>query len=373
MSQKVLITGGLGFLGRHLSRLLLTLGYEVRVIDNLAQHTFSNTNNTAFPIDTEVEFIQGDLRNQEIIASALTGVDIVVHFAARGGVIESMNKISEYIDNNSTATAILIESILKKGGVEKLIVGSGVAVYGEGLYMDQNGKSYPMAARSHEQLKQGKWDLTEPNGEDLISVPTPEFKPKNPISIYGQSKFAQEQICLLAGQVHNLPIAVLRFFNVYGPGKNIYSPSIDVLTTIGLRLLNNKAPLLFEDGFQGRDFIHVRDALEACQRVLEKGFTGNLIYNIGSGKSLSIREIALKLAIIMGKDKIQPEVSRKYRFGDMRHCFADITQASTELGFSPSIDHDSGLIEFAEWLERQPISSKTTLISSDVLSKNLTT
>lgn len=352
MEQLTLVIGGGGFLGINLCSLLLQSGYNVRVLDNLSENTHTAGTERPANLPVEAEFIKGDLRNRDIVEKALDQVDYVIHLGSIEGVSTSMFKIHNYTDNNCAGTAVLLEAINGKK-IKHLIVASSMAVYGEGMYLDGFGNKIQDANRKPSDLEARKWNIQGRDQDDLLPVATPENKCVFPQSVYGLSKYYQETLCLLSGNTYNYPVTVLRFFNIYGPGQSLSNPTGDVLAKFGARLLNNVSPLLFEDGFQLRDFLHVKDAARACLLTLNANLKGGTVLNIGSGKPHSIREVALKMALIMEKNRIQPQVSKQYRIGDVRNCFSDISKASSLIDFMPTIQLDEGMLEMTEWLKGQ--------------------
>lgn len=347
MKKLVLVTGGNGFLGINLVGLLLESGYAVRILDNLNETPLANGSED-FP--SEVEIYKGDLRNRQDVKNALISVDAVVHLASIEGIGSSMYKIQDFTDHNCMATSVLLE-VLAENPVENLVVASSMAVYGEGLYKNSSGNLVQNVTRRPEDLEKHYWNICDHLDEELTALPTPETKSINPVSVYGLSKYYQERLCLLSGSTFGFPVTVLRFFNIYGPGHSMSNAGGDVLAKFGARILNNVAPLLFEDGFQLRDFLHVKDAARACLLAMEACLPGGNTFNIGSGKPMPVRELALKLAIIMERNGLAPQVSQKFRAGDVRHCFPDISLAADKLDFSPSVDFDEGIFDMAEWLK----------------------
>jgi dTDP-L-rhamnose 4-epimerase len=346
----VLITGGAGFIGSHVADRLLAQGYRVRVLDNLDPQVHGE-NCVLFPsyLSPEVEAVRGDVRNPRDVAAALDGVDAVFHFAATVGVGQSMYQIERYTDVNNRGTAVLLEALLKHK-VRKLVVASSMSVYGEGQYCTQDGRRVSPPPRGIDRLKAGHWDLLDDAGRPVDAVPTSEDKLTAPQSVYALSKLDQETMCLLFGRAYGVPVAALRFFNVYGERQALSNPYTGVLAIFAARYLSGKPPVIFEDGKQRRDFVHVRDLARACVMALEYEAAADVTLNIGSGRSYSVLEIAERLARVLGRSCIVPEVSGRYRAGDIRHCFADISRASALLGYSPRIDLDSGLAELSGWL-----------------------
>jgi dTDP-L-rhamnose 4-epimerase len=369
MPESVLITGGAGFIGSHLADHLLSEGYEVRALDSLVEQVHGGVERPAY-LDPEVELQVGDVRDRAAVEKALDGIDKVVHFAARVGVGQSMYEISEYTSVNSAGTAVLLEAMLDRP-VEKLLVASSMSVYGEGRYL-ANGREVPAVERDAAQLESGEWEPRGPRGEQLEPVATPERKRVALSSIYALNKYDQERMCLLFGSSYGVPTVALRFFNVYGPYQALSNPYTGVLAIFAGRLLNEKPPLIFEDGHQRRDFVHVSDVARACGLALEDDGADGQVLNVGSGNSYSVCEIAERLARVMDRGHIEPQIAGKYRVGDIRHCFADISLASEALGFEPQVDLDDGLTELAAWLEGQVATDRVDDATAELNARGLT-
>jgi dTDP-L-rhamnose 4-epimerase len=353
MEKTILITGGAGFIGSHVADELLLAGYQVRVLDTLEPQVHGPDQQRPSYLDPEVELQVGDVRDPKAVAQALEGVSGVFHFAARVGVGQSMYEMQSYMDTNTRGTAVLLEQLMKRP-VERLVVASSMSIYGEGLYRTATGR-FIEAERSIARLRSREWEVIGPEGEVLKPVPTPESKRPALTSIYALSKMDQERMCLLYGQAYDIPVVALRFFNTYGEHQALSNPYTGVLAIFGSRLLNNRSPLVFEDGHQRRDFIHVRDVARACRQALQVPEAAGQVFNIGSGRSISIIDLARKIAQIIGS-ALMPQISGEYRQGDIRHCFADISRAQSILGFEPQIPLEYGLSTLAEWLaEQQPI------------------
>ena len=370
MSKKVLITGGAGFIGSHLSDELLEKGYEVRVLDNLCEQVHGKNCERPEFLNPEVELMIGDVRDPKSVKEALKGVDAVYHYAAMVGVGQSMYEIKEYTDVNNVGTAVLLEA-LSKNPVEKLVVASSMSIYGEGLYKDADGTIKAGVDRTLEQLKRGDWEMYDTKGNILTPYPTPETKTPSLSSIYALSKYDQERMCLLIGKAYNIPTVALRFFNVFGTRQSLNNPYTGVLAIFASRLLNDNPVLIFEDGNQMRDFVHVSDIAQASRLAMEVGADGE-VFNVGSGNAYTINEIAGKLSEILNKEYISPEISGKYRVGDIRHCFADISKAKSILGYEPKVSLAGGLIELAEWLEGQTAEDKVTEARNELAARGLT-
>ncbi len=360
MSRRALITGGAGFIGSHLADELLQRGYRVRALDLLLPQVHGADRRRPSYLASDVELIQGDIRDPLAVRRALENVDVVYHFAARVGVGQSMYEIAEYTAVNNLGTATLLEALVEKR-VERLVVASSMSIYGEGLYRDDTGRRYDQVVRSHEQLLAGNWEPRSPEGRSLDPVPTPETKAPGIASVYALSKWDQERLCLMTGAAYRIPTVALRFFNVYGPRQALSNPYTGVLAIFAARLLNGNAPLVFEDGGQQRDFVHVRDVARACLLALEVPEAAGGVFNIGSGRAMPIHEVAERMAEVLGSDR-EPQITFQYRVGDIRHCTADIELARRVLGYEPAIDFDRGLAELAGWLASQrPVDRVDTM------------
>jgi dTDP-L-rhamnose 4-epimerase len=357
MGKLILVTGGAGFIGSHLCSELLEHGYRVRALDNLSEQVHGGGKRRPGYLDPQVELIVGDIRNQGDVKKALRGIDAVYHLVAAVGVGQSMYKIQEYTSVNNLGTAVLLEALAAKP-VERLIVASSMSIYGEGLYKASDGSVRNAAERSLEQLKKGDWQVRDEDGEELTPIPTPESKTPNLASIYALNKYDQECMCHMIGRAYGIPTVAARFFNVYGPHQALSNPYTGVLAIFASAILNDKPPVIFEDGFQQRDFVSVYDIARALRLALEKPRAAGKSFNIGSGRRYSIRSVAQRMATALGKDGVRPEITGQYRVGDIRHCFADISLAREALGYKPQVSLEEGLVDLASWLEKQVVRSR---------------
>jgi dTDP-L-rhamnose 4-epimerase len=349
--ERVLITGGAGFVGSHLADELLSGGYRVRALDNLAPQVHGRDNRRPEYLDPEVELLIGDVRNPDDVRRALDGVDAVFHLAAMVGVGQSMYEVAEYTGVNSYGTAVLLQALIEHP-VRRLVVASSMSLYGEGMYRAHDGRMVPGFERSLQQLRSRKWEVRDARGRELSPVPTPETKQPGLPSVYALSKYDQERLCLMIGRSYCIETVALRFFNIYGTRQALSNPYTGVLAIFASRLLNGNPPMIFEDGEQKRDFVSVYDVARACRLALEVSGAAGEVFNIGSGKAYSVREIAERLASILGRE-VEPEISGNYRMGDIRHCFADIARARQVLGYEPRVGLREGLVELSQWLEGQ--------------------
>ena len=369
MKGTVLITGGAGFIGSHVATELLKAGYHVRVLDSLVTQVHGNDPDRPNYLHDNVEFVLGDVRNPEAVDEALAGVEAVYHFVALVGVGQSMYQMAEYTSVNNLGTAVLLERLVKQP-VNKLVVASSMSVYGEGLYVNSAGEPFLNAARTTQQLRAHQWEMTAPDGSLLRPAATPESKPPSLASVYALSKYDQEQMCLMVGRAYGVPTVALRFFNAYGPFQSLSNPYTGVLAIFASRLMNGKRPIIFEDGEQLRDFVSVYDIARACRLAIESPAAQDMVFNVGSGLKVSIKEVASKLSAVLGQ-KIEPEISGKYRVGDIRHCFPDIGLAQRVLGYEPQTSLEDGMRDLAEWLERQTAPDRFHEMRDELASRGL--
>ncbi len=371
MTTQVLITGGAGFIGSHLADALLAEGYRVRVLDSLVPQVHGSERLPPAYLDPEVELLVGDVRDPIAVRRALDGVDAVFHFAALVGVGQSMYEISRYTEVNGAGTATLLEALVERP-VERLVVASSMSLYGEGLYRRTDGTLVPGWERSMAQLRQGQWELMDEHGCPLTPVPTPESKQPTLASVYALSKYDQERLCLMIGKVYGIPTVALRFFNVYGPRQALSNPYTGVLAIFASRLLNGNPPAIFEDGLQRRDFVSVRDVAQACLLVLRDPGAVGEVFNVASGHSYTVREVAARIARTLGKEGLDPEITGNSRAGDIRHCFADIGHIRSRLGYQPQVTLDAGLNELAAWLEGQVAEDRVAVMRAELAARGLT-
>jgi len=368
--MQILITGGAGFIGSHLADELLRHGHRVRALDSLSEQVHGAGAARPSYLNADVELIRGDTRDATAVRRALQGVDAVYHFAAAVGVGQSMYEVAEYTSINNIGTAVLLEALMQHP-VRRLIVASSMSIYGEGLYRRADGRIVAGTERSLARLRTGDWDMRDERGDVLTPVATSEDKVPTLASVYALSKFDQERLCLMIGRAYDIPTVALRFFNVFGPRQALSNPYTGVLAIFASRLLNGNRPFIFEDGLQQRDFVSVHDVAHACRLALDvDAATGHAI-NVGSGRAYTIIEVAELLGAVLGKP-VEPEMCGKYRVGDIRHCYADISLARRLLGYEPRLTLEDGLVEIAEWLEGQVASDRVAEASAELASRGLT-
>lgn len=348
---RVLITGGAGFIGSHAADALLAAGYEVRLLDNLSPQVHGGNRQRPAYLADDAELVIGDVTDAVAVEHALRGAEMVLHLASAVGVGQSMYDIEPYVRTNELGTAVLLQAVSKRP-VERLVVASSMSIYGEGLYRSADQSVIACEERPIEQIRRGDWELHDAAGNLLEPLPTPETKQPSLSSIYALNKYAQERMCLITGKAYDIPTVALRFFNAFGPRQALSNPYTGVLAIFAARLLNGRPPLVFEDGRQRRDFVHVHDVARACRMALEAEHAQD-VFNVGSGQSRTILSVAQDLAEIMGRRDIAPELTGKYRAGDIRHCFADMGKSRDVLGFEPRVAFKDGLEELAEYLADQ--------------------
>ena len=371
MAEKILITGGAGFVGSHLADDLLEHGYSVRALDNLAAQVHGDGARRPDYLSEDVELIVGEMRDPHTVWKALDGVDVVYHLAATVGVGQSMYEIANYTDINGMGTAVLLEALAKRP-IERLVVASSMSIYGEGLYKTKEGNRVEGIERSLDQLKAHDWEVRGADGQPLSPIPTPETKCPALPSVYAISKYHQERMCMTVGRAYGIPTVGLRFFNIFGTRQSLSNPYTGVLAIFASRFLNNKPPLINEDGYQQRDFVSVHDIAQACRLAMDVPDAADRVFNIGSGTPYTIREVAEKMAKVLGKEHIEPEVTGRYRMGDIRNCFADISLARKVLGYQPRVSLEDGLVDLSGWLEGQTAVDRVESASRELLTRGLT-
>lgn len=351
MSDRILVTGGAGFIGRHLCRELLERGHEVRVLDSLIEQVHPGSQRPE-DLPREVELVIADVRDGAAVACALQGVHKVVHLAAEVGVGQSMYEAERYTATNDLGTAVLMERLIDNP-VQRIVTASSMSIYGEGLYRNSVGQLVEDAARGVLRDGQAAWDPVDAEGQPLEPVGTPEWKRPNLASVYALNKFVQERMTHIMAAPYGIESTCLRLFNVYGPGQALSNPYTGVLAIFAARLLNGQPPLIYEDGEQRRDFVHVADVVRAFADALDDPAAVGGTFNIGSGEDRSVKDVALSLASAMGRNSIAAEIIGKARTGDIRHCYCDVTLAREVLGFEARRDFAEGLADLAQWLASQ--------------------
>jgi dTDP-L-rhamnose 4-epimerase len=373
----ILITGGAGFIGSHVADDLINRGHKVRALDLLSPQVHGPGAQRPAYLHPAVELIHGDVRDARQVRGALEDIDAVYHFAAAVGVGQSMYEVEHYTSINNLGTAVLLQELARRP-VQRLVVASSMSIYGEGLYArdgvdEPDPRMFDQVERSLEQLRAGDWEPRDADGGRLAPRPTPESKTPRLSSVYALSKYDQECLCLMIGKAYNIPTVALRFFNVFGTRQALSNPYTGVLAIFASRLLNDRSPLIFEDGNQRRDFVSVHDVVQACRLVLEAPAAAieGRAFNVGSGRPYSVSHIAEMMAAVLGKP-VPPEITGEYRVGDIRHCFADITLARDVLGYEPAVTLEAGMAELAEWLREQTADDRVADARGELAARGLT-
>ncbi len=374
MKEKILVTGGAGFIGSHIVDSLIEKGYDVKIYDNLAEQVHGAGKKKPPYLNKNAKFIFGDILDYDSLKKALKDVDVVFHEAAVVGVGQSMYKIREYVETNTMGAANILHFIAnEKHHIRKMIVASSMSVYGEGKYKcSKCGIIFPKL-RPISQLKKKYWEMKcEICGEDAVPVPADEDKPLYPTSIYAINKRDHEEMFISTGFAYQIPTIALRYFNVYGQRQALSNPYTGVGAIFSSRLLNNNPPVIFEDGKQGRDFTHVSDIVQANILALEAGKKADYqVFNVGTGKLTSILKMAESLKKELGKPEIKIDFPQKFRAGDIRHCYADISKIKRILKYKPKVMFKDGVKELVGWVKKQTAEDKVNLASKELASKKL--
>ncbi len=372
--MKVLITGGAGFIGSHLADLILEKGYEVRVLDNLDPQVHGTNADRPDYLAPEVELQIGDVRNHDDVARALEGCEMLVHFAAAVGVGQSMYRIEHYTSVNSLgASVVLEEAVKRRDTLRKMLVASSMSIYGEGMYECPKCGRYAPRLRPASQLSNHEWEVFCSKCNSPCSpVSVPESKPLYPTSIYAINKRDHEEMFLAIGEAYDIPAVAMRFFNVYGTRQALSNPYTGVGAIFASRLLNNNPPVIFEDGKQSRDFIHVKDIVKACWLALENPASDGNVLNIGTGHPTSVLDIGQAIARELGKSTDNFIVRNEFRAGDIRHCFADTSHAEELLEFKAEISFEDGVKDLCKWVESCTSSDLVETATNELKTHGLT-
>tara|TARA_B100001939_G_C16944701_1_gene619759 strand:- start:3469 stop:4599 length:1131 start_codon:yes stop_codon:yes gene_type:complete len=356
--KNILITGGAGFIGSKLALHLLEKGYNITILDNLSKQIHGNSKNSYLynSIKEKVNFILGDVCNISDWRLAIKNQSAVIHLAAETGTGQSMYEVARYNQVNVVGTANLFDVLANEShNVKKILIASSRAIYGEGRYFSHDfGDVYPLT-RSEQKLKNQIYEPTIDSYESkLILKATHEESKISPESIYAVTKYNQEQVAMLMGKVLNIPVISLRYQNVYGPGQSLSNPYTGILSVFSTRLLNNNDLEIYEDGNQSRDFVYIDDVVDATTLALEKNDKLSYALNVGSGEPISVLSVAKQLMKNYKKNQ-KINITGKYRLGDIRHNYADLTQAKKILGFYPKYNFVYGLENFTNWVKKQKI------------------
>lgn len=372
--MNVLVTGGAGFIGSHIVDALLDAGHEVRVFDSLEPQVHGSLrqeNKWPDYLAADCEKVLGDVRDRDAVRAALSGIDVIYHEASAVGVGQSMYDIERYVDLNTRGTSVLLDVLANEPhDVQRLIVASSMSIYGEGKYRcPVHGEVFPQL-RPDSQLEEHEWEMRCPIcGKDASPLPTDESKPLYPTSIYAITKKDQEEMCLCIGRAYGIPTVALRYFNVYGPRQALSNPYTGVAAIFSGRLLNDKAPVIFEDGLQSRDFTHVSDIVQANMLALERHEMDYGVFNVGTGRQLSILDVAEALIEELGSRQ-RAEIVNSFRAGDIRHCYSDISRIQ-EVGYRPTVRFEEGVAALVEWVREQSAEDTFERARKELTSRGL--
>ncbi len=370
--ERALVTGGAGFIGSHLVDALIARGMRVRILDNLDPQIHGAGGETPVYLNPQAELIRGDVRDRQLLASALKDTQVVFHLAAAVGVGQSMYEIERYVSVNSLGTAVLLQ-LLADGHTEvrKLVVASSMSIYGEGSYRCPGCGSAEPLPRTEARMRESLWEpLCTRCQSPLTPEPTSEEKPLQPSSIYAISKKDQEEMALCVGRAYGIPTVALRFFNVYGPRQALSNPYTGAAAIFCSRAMNGRPPLVYEDGLQSRDFVHVSDVVQALLLAMDRDAADYELFNVGSGRVLTVLEIAELICRRVGPPGLHPQVTQRYRKGDIRHCFADIGRIGA-LGYHPRVTFEDGIRDLVDWVRRQTAEDRVDEASVELEQRGL--
>jgi dTDP-L-rhamnose 4-epimerase len=367
----ILVTGGAGFIGSHLVDALVADGQRVRVLDSLDPQVHGKDADWPAHANPRAEYQRGDVRDREAVRRALDGVDVVYHQAAAVGVGQSMYEIESYVSVNSLGAAVVLQEIIaRKQQIKRMVVASSMSIYGEGAYLDRDGAPAVPGLRPDAQLEKREWELFDERGRELRAIGTPETKPLLPTSVYAVTKRDHEELFLAVGNAYRIPTVALRYFNVYGSRQALSNPYTGVAAIFSSRLLNRKPPLVTEDGLQSRDFVHVSDIVRANLLAMRCEAAGGRVCNVGTGRPTTIRRVGELLAERLGL-AIVPEITERFRAGDIRHCFADPSFAKRTLGFEARVKLEDGIDEVIQFVRAQTPEDKVENAQAELLKRGL--
>ena len=355
--KNILITGGAGFIGSRLCEKLFDQGNNITVLDNLSEQIHGNGESFLFnKIKDKCTFIKGDVRDKNDWAHAIKNQEIIIHLAAETGTGQSMYELEKYNDVNVMGTSHLLELLADSNhSIKKIIIASSRSIYGEGKYnCKTHGVQYP-SQRKEKDMEKGEFNpKCRVCNSELDLLATDEESKIHPSSIYGINKQQQEQMVLLIGKSIGIPSVAFRYQNVYGPGQSLSNPYTGILSIFSTRILNGNDLDIYEDGLESRDFVYIDDVVDATILGIEKDEANGEVFNVGSGAPTTVQEVAEDLKTFYESD-IDISISGKFRIGDIRHNYADLTKIKSMLGFSPKYNFQKGISEFVSWVKTQEV------------------
>lgn len=369
--MKVLVTGGAGFIGSFIVDELVRRGHEVTVFDNLTEQVHPGGVLPPY-LNAHARFVRGDVRDYDALRAVVCEAEAIFHKAAAVGVGQSQYEIKRYVDINTGGTANLLDILVNHPHrTQKLIVAASMSSYGEGMYRCESCEIVRPALRPESQMATGDWAPRCPCCQTPVEpMATSEEARQNSNSIYALTKQDQEAMTLNIGQTYGIPTVALRYFNVYGPRQSLSNPYTGVMAIFMSRLLHDRPPVVYEDGLQTRDFISVHDIVRANMLALERPEANDQTFNVGSGVPITIRGVAEVAATYAGKD-IAPEITGKFRKGDVRHCYADMSRIRERLGFVPQTSFEEGMREIAVWSRSVESEDRFDVATAELKAKGL--
>ncbi len=358
-NKNILITGGAGFIGSNLALKLIDKGYKVTVLDNLSKQIHGENpekdSDLYNSIKGKVNFILGDILNKELLSKAISNVDVIVHLAAETGTGQSMYEVQRYVDVNVGGTALLLDLLVNnENTVKKVVVASSRSIYGEGRYHSKKyGMVYPLH-RSSEDMTNGDFEVKYKDDANLELLATDEDSKIHPSSVYGITKQNQEQMVMTVCSSIGIEPVAFRYQNVYGPGQSLKNPYTGILSIFSTQIRNGNKINIFEDGSESRDFVYIDDVVNATILGIEKEEANGEVFNVGTGEATDVISVANKLSQNYNIE-VPIEISGKFRVGDIRHNYADLSKINKALGFSPQVSFDEGIKKFTNWVLTQEL------------------
>lgn len=370
--KHILVTGGAGFIGSHTVDYFIEQGKEVRIFDNLHPQIHIDGKPPIY-LNKRAEFIRGDVTNRRDWQKALDGIDCVIHLAAAVGVGQSMYQIERYVKDNSFGTALFLDILAnEKHSVKKMLVASSMTAYGEGMYECPKCKLKQQGGwRKESDVIKGFWEPACVNcAAGLVAIPTDETASLLSPSVYAITKKNQEELILSVGKTYEIPAVALRFFNALGPRQSLSNPYCGVAAIFLSRVKNGEAPIINEDGRQTRDFIYITDIVSAISMTIENSNADHQVFNVGTGTPISIEKVA-KNVLSLNQSNIQPQITRKFRAFDIRHCFADTTKLKKMVGWLPKVSFEDGIKKVFEWSQHENAVDRVDEAFSELTKRGL--